>query len=96
MISGKPETASEATSFVPQTTKRRWTPLFGHPGETVAGKLRSLIRVEDLRRSVAAQGFLEGLVAKVLRVLEKRQDRILRLCQFMTATRYINPRAMET
>jgi hypothetical protein len=40
--------------------------LFGHPGETVDSKPRSLIRVEDLRRSVAAQGFLEGLVAKVL------------------------------
>jgi hypothetical protein len=34
-------------------------------GESVAGKLKSLIRVEDLRRSVSAQGFLDGLIAEV-------------------------------
>jgi hypothetical protein len=56
----------------------------------------SLVGVEDFRPSVAAQGLLEGINAEVWLkgVLEIRQERILRLFQSMTATRYMNPCSM--
>ena len=66
--------------------------VFENLGEPVAGKLGALIRVEDFGLAVEFQCLLEGLIAEIrARVLETRQERILRLCQSMTATRYINP-----
>tara|TARA_B100001971_G_C18113894_1_gene495741 strand:- start:303 stop:623 length:321 start_codon:yes stop_codon:yes gene_type:complete len=65
-------------------------------GEIVAGKLCPLVRVEDFRRTIAAQSVIKRMDTKIRlkRVLKTRQDRIRRLYQSMTTTRYINPRAI--
>ncbi len=39
--------------------------VFKNLGETVAGKLSSLIRVEDFRLAVTLDGLLEGLMTEV-------------------------------
>jgi len=71
--------------------------VFNNLGKSVAGKLGSLIGVEDFRLAVTLDGLLEGLSTEVrARVLESRQERTLRLCQSMIATRYINPRDIPT
>lgn len=64
-------------------------------GKRVAGKLRPLVGVEDFRFSVAAQRLFKGLDTKGrLQGVDIRQDRTLRLCQSMMATRNMNPLAM--
>jgi hypothetical protein len=58
-----------------------------------SGELSPLIGIEDFRCSKTADGLLNGLDTKIAtRVLDTRQDKTLRLCQSMTATRYMNPR----
>lgn len=63
-----------------------------------AGELGALVGVEDLRLAVALQSLSERLDAelRVQGVGETLQERILRLCQSMTATRYMKPRDMGT
>jgi hypothetical protein len=71
--------------------------VFDNLDDADAGKLGSLIGVEDFWLAITAYGFLEGLNAKIRpRVLDRRQERTLRPRRSMTATSYINPRDMVT
>ena len=81
--------------FIPDHADRNAV-VFECLGEIVAGKLCPLVRVEDFRRTIAAQSVIKRMDTEIrlTRVLETRQDRILRLYQSMTTTRYINPRAI--
>ena len=58
----------------------------------IAGELSPLIGIEDFMCPKAADGLFNGLDTKIGQVLDTRQDKTLRLCQSMTATRYMNPR----
>jgi len=63
-----------------------------HIGEGSGGKLSTLIGIKDFRPAEAAKRLGKGLDTKFGRVLDTRQDKILRLYQSMTATRYMKPR----
>ena len=66
-----------------------------HLGEGRAGELSPLVGIEDFRRTIMVEGFVERFDTKEgSNVLEMRQDNILRLYQSMMATRYIKPRTM--
>ena len=52
-----------------------------------------LIGIEDFRCSKAADGLFNDLNTKIgIQGMDTRQDKTLRLCQSMTATRYMNTR----
>ena len=59
-----------------------------HVGEVDAGELAALVAIKDLRRAIALERLVQGVQKRASSVLDKRQDRTLRLAQSITATRY--------
>jgi hypothetical protein len=69
--------------------------LFQHPGESATRELAPPVDVEDLRLS-RTEGFLcsASMQKPASSVLQRRQESTYRLCQSITATRYMNPLAI--